>query len=100
MTLKKMSAIAGVVGVVITIGATAVTLARENAWRDDVTVVEQKVVKSIESLMEQQQQRQCDYVVDRLNELKAKERYNQMTEYDMVRRDQLQVEKERVCKNE
>lgn len=89
---QSMRMLGTVLAIVGGISAGIFTLESRYATAEELDRVASDTVETIQQL-------RCDIIIQRLNELRAKERLDELSEYDRVRRDQLRSQWQRTCGN-
>lgn len=96
-TVKIISTVATVIGVLVSLGTAGVKVSKMNTWDTELTNTEEKLNTRIDTFLDKQKQLQCEYINKELNLIKAKERSEELKAYDLYWRDELQSRKEQVC---
>lgn len=96
---KVVSAVCAVIGVLISLGTITFKVSQANAWDSELIVFKEHTAEAMEKIIKQQDQRYCQYIIQQLNLLRAKERSEdeEVTEYDLFWKDQLIAQKEQHC---
>lgn len=94
---KVTGTIASIVVVISTIGGVGYRVADANTWDKELFAQQEQLVQTLEMFKEKQRRDDCRDIVRELNRLKAKEREEGLSEYDLQYRDQLLADKEETC---
>lgn len=92
-TVKIITTVCTVIGVLISLGTATVKVSRMNAWDSELESLESRV----DHIVDEQVAMQCEYINKELNLIRAKERSEDLKAYDLFWRDELESRKEELC---
>lgn len=86
-------------GTLVSIGTLIGMIVGSLMWADSRYAHSAEISDSLQDVMYSVRELRCDILHENLNELQAKEAYDELTRYDKVRKDSLERQWRRACLN-